>query len=79
LCRGDGNRGQTGRLFQFIELPKCKKIFRLSPVFELLFVCILATLLWFELIVFLLPERWREKIGELQFGPAWAKRRDSRD
>jgi len=44
---------------------------------ELLFVCILAVLLWFELIVFLLPERWREKIGALQFGPAWAaKRRD---
>jgi hypothetical protein len=47
---------------------------------ELLFVCILATLLWFELIVFLLPEPWREKIGELQFGSAWAKKRqDSRD
>jgi hypothetical protein len=65
-----------------MKLPKCKKTFRLSPVFpvfELLFVCVLAVFLWFELIVFLLPERWREKIGELQFGPAWAKRRDSRD
>ena len=45
---------------------------------ELLFLCILATLLWFELIVFLLPERWREKIGALQFGPAWAAKRRER-
>ncbi len=45
---------------------------------ELLFLCILATLLWFELIVFLLPERWREKIGALQFGPAWAAKRGKR-
>jgi hypothetical protein len=45
---------------------------------ELLFVCILATLLWFELIVFLLPEQWREKIGALQYGPAWAAKKRER-
>jgi hypothetical protein len=45
---------------------------------ELLFVCILAVLLWFELIVFLLPDRWREKIGAWQFGPAWAAKRRER-
>jgi hypothetical protein len=61
-----------------MKLPKCKKTFRLSPVFELLFVCILAVFLWFELIVFLLPDRWREKIGALQFGPAWAAKRRER-
>jgi hypothetical protein len=48
------------------------------PVFELLSVCILAVFLWFELIVFLLPDRWREKIGALQFGPAWAAKRRER-
>ncbi len=42
-----------------------------GPV-EQLFASILVTLLLFETIVLLLSERWREKIGALQFGPSWA-------
>jgi hypothetical protein len=37
-----------------------------------IFSCVLVVLLWFESIVLVLPERWREKIGALQFGPRWA-------
>jgi hypothetical protein len=37
-----------------------------------IFSCVLVVLLWFESIVLLLPERWREKIGALQFGASWA-------
>jgi len=37
-----------------------------------LFVCILFVVAWFEMVAILLPERWREKIGALQFGPRWA-------
>ncbi len=40
--------------------------------------CIVFVLLWFETIVFVLPERWREKIGALQFGPSWAAKRRER-
>jgi hypothetical protein len=40
-----------------------------GPAFQLL-VCIRVPLLWFEMIVLLLPERWRNRIFELQFG--WA-------
>ena len=44
---------------------------------ELLFACILVVALWFEVIVWLLPERWREKIDALQYGASWtAKRRE---
>ena len=43
-----------------------------GPVFRLL-VCILLVFVWFRAIVMFLPERWREKISELQFGP-WARR-----
>ena len=42
-----------------------------GPAFQML-VCILFVVAWFEAIVQLLPERWREKIGALQFGPRWA-------
>jgi hypothetical protein len=42
---------------------------------EQLFACIVLVLLWFETIVLLLPERWRWKISELQFGPSWAAKR----
>jgi len=48
-----------------------------GPVFQLL-VCIVAVLLWFETIVFVLPEKWREKIGALQFGPSWAAKKSRR-
>jgi len=41
-----------------------------STIFQL-FACILAMLLWFESIVFVLPEKWRDKFSELQFGPLW--------
>jgi len=41
-----------------------------------LFPCILFVLLWFEMVVLILPERWRGNVYELQFGPAWtAKKR----
>ena len=47
-----------------------------GPAFQLL-VCLLVPLLWFETIVFVLPENWRDRIYDLQFGPRWAaKRRD---
>ena len=45
-----------------------------GPVFQLL-VCILFVFVWFETIVMFLPERWREKIGALQFGAEWAAKR----
>jgi hypothetical protein len=34
-----------------------------------LFCCILVTLLWFEMVLLVLSERWRWRISELQFGP----------
>ena len=40
-----------------------------------IFSCVVGVLLLFETIVMLLPERWREKISELQFGPSWAAKR----
>ncbi len=48
-----------------------------GPVFQF-FVCLLLPLLRFEMTVLLLPERWREKIGVLQFGPGWAAKRRER-
>jgi hypothetical protein len=39
-----------------------------------LFVCLLVVFGWFEMIVWILPERWRHKVCELQFGPCWAAR-----
>jgi hypothetical protein len=45
-----------------------------GPVFQF-FVCILLLLLWFEMIVFALPEKWRDRIYDLQFGPSWAAKR----
>jgi hypothetical protein len=38
-----------------------------------LFCCFLVVLLTFETIVLLLPERWRCRISELQFGPRRTK------
>jgi hypothetical protein len=35
-----------------------------------IFGCVLVVLLLFEATVLLLPKRWREKIGALQFGAA---------
>ena len=37
-----------------------------------LFTCFLVVCLWFETVVLLLPERWKRKVCELQFGPGWA-------
>ena len=49
-----------------------------APWFQLL-TCLVLVLIWFELVLMLLPERWRRKICQLQFGPRWAGRnRDSR-
>ena len=48
-----------------------------GPAFQLV-VCILFVFVWFETIVMFLPERWREKIGALQFGPSWAAKRKGR-
>jgi hypothetical protein len=45
-----------------------------GPV-EQLFACILATLLWFQSIVLILPEKWANRIYDLQFGPKWAAKR----
>jgi hypothetical protein len=42
------------------------------------FSCVLVVLLLFENVVLLLPERWREKIGALQFGPGYAAKRRER-
>ena len=39
-----------------------------------LFICVLVVCLWLELVVLVLPERWRRKACELQFGPRWAAR-----
>jgi uncharacterized membrane protein YbhN (UPF0104 family) len=36
-----------------------------------LFCCLLVVLLAFETIVLILPGKWREKIGALQFGLRW--------
>jgi hypothetical protein len=44
-----------------------------GPAFQLL-VCILFVLMWFKTIVMFLPERWREKISELQFPTRAAKK-----
>jgi len=44
---------------------------------EQLFACILGPLLLFQTIVFALPEKWRDRIYDLQYGPKWsAKRRE---
>jgi hypothetical protein len=48
-----------------------------GPAFQL-FACIISVLLWFETVVFVLPERLRNKIYDLQFGPAWAAKRRER-
>jgi len=45
---------------------------------EQLFACILVPLLWLEIIVFTLPEKWRDRIYDLQFGPRWEERRSMR-
>ncbi len=44
-----------------------------------IFSCVIAVLLLFESIVLILPERWRWKISELQFGSCWAKEHSRRD
>jgi hypothetical protein len=44
-------------------------------VFQL-FTCLLVVCLWLEMIVLVLPERWRRKVCEIQFGPRWAARTD---
>ena len=38
---------------------------------EQLFACILSVLLLFETVVLVLPEKWRDRISQLQFGPHW--------
>ncbi len=40
-----------------------------------LFSCLVVVLLTFETIVLFLPEEWRLRISELQFGPGWAAKR----
>jgi hypothetical protein len=42
---------------------------------EQLFACILSVLLLFETLVLCLPEKWRWRISELQFGPHWTAKR----
>ncbi len=39
------------------------------------FVCILVTFTLFEMVVFALPEKWRDRIYDLQFGASWATKR----
>ena len=43
-------------------------------VFQL-FTCLFVVCLWLEMVVMVLPERWRRKVCELQFGPRWMARR----
>jgi hypothetical protein len=38
---------------------------------EQLFACIISVLLLFETVVLVLPEKWRDRISVLQFGPHW--------
>jgi hypothetical protein len=40
-----------------------------------LFSCIISVLLLFETIVLFLPEKWRWKISQLQFGPHWTAKK----
>jgi hypothetical protein len=56
-------------VFSLVSIPR--------PALQL-FACILAALLWFETIVLILPERWRRKVSELQFGPSWTAKRRAR-
>ena len=39
-----------------------------------LFTCLFVVCLWLEMVVTVLPERWRRKVCELQFGPRWVAR-----
>lgn len=64
-------------MFQ-IPLPPPNFDYSPGPIFQFL-VCILLPLMWFGLFVQLLPERWREKVCELQFGPRWTKEHSRRD
>jgi hypothetical protein len=65
-------------MFQFPFPPPLD--FQLDPpsTIEQLFACIFSTLLLFEMIVMILPERWQEQIGALQFGPQWAAKKKGR-
>lgn len=41
--------------------------------------CILLVIATVELIVFSLPDKWRDRLSALQFGPRWtAKQRERR-
>ena len=44
-----------------------------------IFACVLVVPLWIETVVLILPERWRQRIFELQFGPRWTKENSRRD
>jgi len=44
-------------------------------LFLQLYWCIVCVLLTFETIVLFLPEKWRDRISQLQFGPHWTAKK----
>jgi hypothetical protein len=69
---------RTPMLVQFPFPPPPDMPFDPPGMVEQLLACILVVLLTFETIVLVLPEKWRDRISALQFGPKWAAKRSER-
>jgi hypothetical protein len=59
-------------IFQF-PLPPDIPVDPPGVVFQL-FACFVVVLLFVESIILALPDRWRQKVCELQFGAGWTAR-----
>ena len=61
-------------IFQFPYPPAPDVSLDPPGIVSQLFTCLFVVCLWLEMGVMVLPERWRRKVCELQFGPRWMAR-----
>jgi hypothetical protein len=65
---------QRGRTLMQLPIPP-EPLADPPSTFLLLYSCVVVVLLTFETIVLFLPEEWRQRISQIQFGPRWTAKR----